>query len=56
MLQLISAESNVRVQTRVGARTDNLLPPMEPLVTTILYVSSLISNNICYTDGHRQWH
>ena len=25
------------------------------LVTKILHVGSLISNNVFYTDGHRQW-
>ena len=54
-LQVISAQNNARAQTRMVARTHNLIPPMEPLVMTILHVNSLISNDIFYTDGYRQW-
>ena len=35
---------------RVVAQTHNILPSMEPLVTTILHVSSLMSNNVFNTD------
>ena len=54
-LRLISAQIIACEQTRVWARTHNLLPSLEPLVTVILHVSSLISNKVFYTDDHRQW-
>ena len=53
--QLIIAQSNARARTRVGARTHNLLPSLEPLVTIILHISSLVSNGIFYTDDQCQW-